>query len=302
MTRWLVLLAFGGLVPLRSETLTLATYNIENYCAADRMTDEGFRADYPKPEAEKRALRAVIRRLGADLLALQEIGPPPYLDELRRDLAGEGMNYPYAVLVEAQDGARHVGLLSKRPLKSVVRHTDLDFAYLGAREKVKRGLLEAVIATPAGDLTLFVVHLKSRIAERIDDPLAAVRRAAEASAVRDCILRRFPDPAKACFVLLGDCNDGRASRTLQHLEKRGDTVVAERLPAADGRGETWTEDFRRQDTYTQLDHILVSPALWGAVRDRRAVILDGADVDAASDHRPLVVALTVTGTVRSPAP
>ena len=75
-----------GLMAARAETLTVATYNIENYGPANRMTEAGFRKDYPKPEAEKRALRAVIRALHADVLVLQEMGGQPYLDELRRDL------------------------------------------------------------------------------------------------------------------------------------------------------------------------------------------------------------------------
>ena len=45
----------------RAETLTIATYNIENYGPANRITEAGYRKDYPKPEPEKRALRLVIR-------------------------------------------------------------------------------------------------------------------------------------------------------------------------------------------------------------------------------------------------
>src|SRR4051812_10019055 len=70
----------------RAETLTIATYNVENYGPANRMTEGGYRKDYPKPEAEKAALRSVIRALSADILVMQEMGDQPYLDELRRDL------------------------------------------------------------------------------------------------------------------------------------------------------------------------------------------------------------------------
>lgn len=87
----------------RAESLTVATYNIENYGPADRMTDAGFRKDYPKPEGEKRALRAVIRALNADILVLQEMGGQPYLDELRRDLKSEGLDYPHAALATAAE-------------------------------------------------------------------------------------------------------------------------------------------------------------------------------------------------------
>src|SRR3954464_10987169 len=85
-------------VAVEAETLTIATYNIENYGPADRMTEAGYRKDYPKPEAEKRALRTVIRGLGADVLVLQEMGGQPYLDELQRDLKTAGCDYPFAAL------------------------------------------------------------------------------------------------------------------------------------------------------------------------------------------------------------
>jgi endonuclease/exonuclease/phosphatase family metal-dependent hydrolase len=277
---------------MRTDTLVIATYNIENYCPADRMTDAGYRGDYPKPESEKQALREVIRRIDADVLALQEMGPGPYLEELRRDLRAEGLDYAFCALAEAGDASRHVALLSKRPLAGVLVHADLEFSYRGGRERVKRGLLEARIMTAGGALTIFAVHLKSHLTEHPDDPEAALRRAAEAAAVRDCILRRVASPASARFVILGDFNDGRSSAALARLQRRGALTVAERLPATDSRGETWTEVWRRRDTYSQLDHILVSPGLRAAVRGGTARIDDGPGVAEASDHRPVVAALT----------
>jgi hypothetical protein len=65
----------------------------------------------------------VIRALDADLLVLQEMGGQAYLEELRRDLATEGLDYPHAFLLEADDGQRHVALLAKnrRSLSSRIR-------------------------------------------------------------------------------------------------------------------------------------------------------------------------------------
>jgi endonuclease/exonuclease/phosphatase family metal-dependent hydrolase len=278
---------------LHAETLTIATYNIENYVPADRVTEAGYRKDYPKPEPEKRALRAVIRALNADVLVLQEMGGQPYLDELRRDLKAEGVDYPYAALATASDADRHVALLSRRPLKGVTTHTDLAFAYFGAKETVKRGLLEATIATTAGDVTIFALHLKSRFTERPDDPLCEVRRAGEATAIRDRVLKEFPAPTAARFLIIGDCNDSKASKALERLQERGKTGVAELLPAADLRGETWTYAYRREETYARVDHILVSPGLRAAVEGGAARIFDGNGVREASDHRPVTVTLTL---------
>src|SRR5687768_966586 len=96
--------AFIGIISLaQAETLTMATYNIQNYGPANRMTEAGYRKDYPKPEPEKQALRAVIRELNADVLVLQEMGAGPYLEELRRDLKAEGCDYAHAALGSAGD-------------------------------------------------------------------------------------------------------------------------------------------------------------------------------------------------------
>lgn len=271
------------------ETLVVATYNVENYVATNRMTEEGFRKEYPKPESQKTELRKVIRGLNADILVMQEMGPAGYLEELQRDLKREGVDYPHAVLLEAGDADRHVALLSRRPLAAVKQHPNLEFPYFGSKEKVKRGLLEVRLATQAGDVTLFALHLKSRFTERPDDPRSALRRVGEAVAVRDVVLERFPNPARDRFVILGDFNDDKASKTLTRLMERGKTQVARLLPASDSRGETWTHAFRKEDNYTRVDHVLISPALEPAVVGGAGKIYDGDGVLAASDHRPVVV-------------
>ena len=287
----LLFIVVGFAESARAELLKIATYNVENYGLADRLTEAGYRQDYPKPEPEKRALREVIRALGADVLVIQEMGGRPYLDELRRDLKGERCDYAFAELAVAADADRHLAILARRPLKAVTTHTDLQFTYFGAKETVKRGLLEATFETATGDFTVFVVHLKSRYTDRPDDPMSAVRRAGEATAIRDRVLKRFPNPAIARFIVLGDCNDSRTSRALAFLQTRGKTEIATLLRAPDSRGETWTHSWRKEDSYSRVDHILVSPALIGAVQDRTARIYDGHGVREASDHRPVFVVL-----------
>ncbi len=293
--RWRIFIGVMAalLIALRldAETLTLATYNIENYGPADRMTEAGFRKEYPKPEAEKAALRSVIRALNADVLVLQEMGGQPYLDELQRDLKSEGLDYPHAALATASDEDRHLAILSRRPLKGVKTHTDLQFNYFKAKETVKRGLLQATLTTSAGDVTLFAVHLKSRFTDRPDDPQSSLRRTAEADAIRDRVLTLFPDPAAARFVIMGDCNDSKVSKPLDRLRIRNKLVITEILPVADSRGEAWTHAYRREDSYSHVDHILVSPGLKPAVQGGSARVFDGEGTKLASDHRPVIVTL-----------
>jgi endonuclease/exonuclease/phosphatase family metal-dependent hydrolase len=150
-------------------------------------------------------------------------------------------------------------------------------------------------------VTIFALHLKSRFTERPDDPLCAIRRAGEATAIRDAVLKKFPTPASARFLILGDCNDSKSSKALEHLEKRGKTEIAALLPATDSRGDSWTHYYHREDTYTRVDHVLVSPGLLPAVQGGVAKICDVKDVATASDHRPVVVSF-VLGQKKQAAP
>lgn len=288
---WLVAVLGLGAGSLRAGTLTIATYNVENYVAANRVTEEGFRRDYPKPEAQKRALRAVLKALDADLLVLQEMGSEPYLIELRRDLQRSGLDYPHYAIVVGADSDRHVAVLSRRPFSAVQRHAELPFPYLGGKERVKRGLLEVRLETAAGELTIFGLHLKSRYTDRPDDPQSSLRRIGEATAIRDLVLERFPEPATALFVIAGDCNDDKSSKPLQRMLQRGKTTVAELLRATDSRGESWTYAYRQRDSYTRVDHILVSAAVMPLVRGGTAHVCDVDGVREASDHRPVMVTL-----------
>jgi endonuclease/exonuclease/phosphatase family metal-dependent hydrolase len=269
--------------------LRVATYNLENYLSTDRRVEGSYRRDYPKPESEKDALRTVVREMQADVLAVQEIGDLRYLNELQRDLGREGIVYPHTAWMEGVDRDRHLALLSRFPITRIRRHADLTFAYLGGRGEVRRGLLEVGIAAGGGELTCFVLHLKSRFTERSDDPQSAVFRAAEATAVRNRILS-LAEPADP-YLLLGDLNDSPSSRTLRLLLRRGETVVAHLLEAGDPRGDTWTHRQAREDVYSRFDYVLVSPGLLAAVVDGRARVIDLPETRLASDHRPVVVDL-----------
>lgn len=293
MNRWLaILLAHVAALPAWA-ALTVATYNVENYTLADRMVDGVYRAAYPKPAKEKAALLQVITGMAPDILALQEMGPPAYLEDFQRELKLAGQNFPHTVVLEAADADRHVAVLSKVPFKEVRRHARVPLTYFGRAEVVKRGVLEVIFASADGDFSVFVVHLKSKHTERKDDPEAARQRALEAEAVRDLVLSRYPDPAKAKFIVCGDWNDTRGSRPVRAMQRRGDTIIGEILPATDSRGERWTHFFRREEIYSRVDYLMVSSALKLLVPDAAAKIWDGPGTDEASDHRAIYLQLKV---------
>ncbi len=286
-----VVLALFGAPCASAQALVVASYNVQNYTLADRRAPDGFRPEYPKPEAEKAALRAVIRSLNADVLVLQEIGGPAFLAELRRDLASEGVSYPHGEAMLAADEDRGLGVLSRVPLGVVTAHTDLRARRRGAEEAepVRRGLLQVEVPRAGGALTLFVLHLKSRLAVDADDPRAEDQRVAEAQAVRDRVLALFPDPSTARFLVLGDFNDLPGSRALQAMEARGKTKIATWLDATDSRGHGWTHAYPKAGLYSRFDHAFVSGGLVGRVA--RAWVVDCPETARASDHRPLAVEL-----------
>lgn len=284
-----------------SEWLTVATYNVQNYAIENRRVADGFRPEYPKPEAEKRALRAVLAGLDADIIALQEMGGAPFLNELRRDLAREGVDYPYGAAEMAADDTRGLAVLSRVPLGAVKLHRDLKIKRRGGDGvdddlEVRRGLLQVEVPTAGGLVTVFVVHLKSRLTESKEDPAAEDQRVAEAQAARDRILTLFPEPESARFLIVGDFNDTPGSRTLKAVQARGKTEIATWVDGADERGHRWTHAYGRIAVYSRFDHVLVSEGLRrGADGNARVRVIGEpwAEVAAASDHRPLLARVWV---------
>nr|WP_281398162.1 endonuclease/exonuclease/phosphatase family protein [Ruficoccus amylovorans] len=275
-----------------AETVRVATYNLENYLPMGRMADGHWRTDYPKPEAEKKALREVIRAVAADVLAVQEIGGPDYLEELQHDLRAEGLDYPYAAVMMGPDDERRTAVLSCLPFARVLQHDRLGFTFDGQREQVRRGLLEVQFETAGVPWALFVVHLKSRWTIRDSDPLAAKQRAGEAQATRDLIRANYPDPDTANYLIAGDFNDSRESTPLRRFLSVGKRELAQFIEAQDSRGEVWTFHYHKRDLYERVDFLLVSPALARRVVEGSARIIDIQPATrTASDHRPVCVEL-----------
>ena len=80
-------------------------------------------------------------------------------------------------------------------------------------------------------------------------------------------------------------------RAAAALQRRGRTEIATLVPAADSRGEVWTHAYRRDESYSRVDLILISAGLLPRLPGREAGIHDGPGVRAASDHRPVYVDL-----------
>ncbi len=280
--------------PVFGGSIRLATYNLNNYLLMDRNVGAVWRPAYPKPEAEKAIIRDVIKKALPDVLALQEMGARPFLEELRADLALDGVDYPYAIHMKGVDEVRHLAVLSKLPPTEVVKHQDLSFKYLDRRELVKRGMLELSFQQSNGlPFKVFVVHLKSRWSDEKADIESKLRRTREAEACRNRIIERTFEMGVPDFLIAGDFNDHLGSATMRRFHRRGSLAVGSLVPAVDSREEQWTYFYKKQAVYSLVDGFIVSNSLSPKVATGRGTIMDIQGSLLGSDHRMVYLDLAV---------
>ena len=272
---------------LCGEKVRVASFNLQNYLIMDRVVEGKWRPEYPKPEKEKRALRSILKEVDADVLALQEIGERPFLNELWMDLnVTNGPIYPYAAWMPGgDDEVRHLALLSKIPFSSIRTRHDLGFSYFDGRERPSRGLLEVTFDSNGTKWKLFNLHLKSKWTERKDDPEANVRREKEARTIRDYLRKSNPPGSNPRYLVVGDFNDHRNSAPLRRFLQVNDTVLTTMVHCEDSRGHRWTDHWGKADSYSRFDYILATPSMLKEMVLDSAKIVDGVNSALASDHR-----------------
>lgn len=283
-------------VVVEAATFRVATYNLENYLLA---ASDGR----PMKSLEARAkIRAIIKQLDADILALQEVGGPEALEELRTGLVADGVRYDHWERVQGPDPHISVAVLSRFPIVARRPHPREGFLLLGRRHLMSRGVLEVDLQpAPNYRLTLFSAHLKSR--RPVPEANEAELREQEARILREKVDARLALDPKANIIVLGDFNDTKDSKSLRALFSRGnesliDTRPAERgeEPLADGadadgaRRVAWTHYFQKEDTYSRVDYLLISRGLYHEWLREGTYVLRVPGWGIASDHRPLVAA------------
>jgi endonuclease/exonuclease/phosphatase family metal-dependent hydrolase len=230
--------------------LQVATANLLNLALPGRVFYAG-QDPYDGPEHERKLawLGALIGRLNADVLGLQEVW-----DEtaLQAAVARSGLRYGTVVAPGAETGATgtpRLGLATRLPVEAV--QTLADFAPaervlvpdLGEHTRFERPVLHARLRTRQGQaLHVLVVHLKSKRPkylqdangqrlEDADDPAITARatlrsllmRAAEAAALRRVVVDitsrhgSYGGSGGEPLVLLGDMNDGPHAVTTQMI-------------------------------------------------------------------------------------
>lgn len=273
---------------------TVATYNLENY------TETTTGARPPKSAQSKAKVREGIRAMGADVLALQEMGGTNTLLELRASLKAEGHDYPYWEHVTGWDTNIHVAVLSRFPMIARRPHTNENYLLRGRRFHVNRAFAEVDLqVTPIYAFTLLTAHLKSRRQSPLADE--AEMREQEAALLREIIERRLNSNPKVNLVVLGDFNDVKDSRSTKTIigvrgrglidtrpaEKNGDTLPSS-IPGFAPRNVTWTHYYGKEDIYSRIDYILLSPGMAREWKTNGTYVLVLPNWGLASDHRPII--------------
>ena len=282
-----------------AETFRIATYNVENYL------DEATQTRHAKSAEAKSKIRANIRALQPDVIALEEMGSASALQELRGSLKAEGLDFPHWEMVTGFDTNIHVAILSKFPFSARRPHTNDNFLLNGRRFRVSRGFPEVDIQVNTNyAFTLIAAHLKSKRTVGAADE--AELRLEEAKILREKIDARLATNSEANLAVLGDLNDSKDSLSTKAVMGRGkhklvDTRPAERngdgaaaQSSSEPRNITWTHYFGKEDTYSRIDYILLSPGMAREWLAKGTYVLTSPDWGAGSDHRPLVAEFEAT--------
>ena len=282
-----------------AETFRVATYNVDNYLAEATDTRS------VKPAEAKAKVREGIRALKPDVLALEEMGGTNALLELRDSLKAEGLDLPFWEHVSGFDTNIHVAILSKFPFTARRPHTDDSFLLSGRRYRVSRGFAEVDVQVNTNySFTLIAAHLKSkRVVAQADE---AELRLEEAKLLREKIDALLTVTPNANLIVLGDFNDTKDSASTKAVIGRGkhklvDTRPSERNgdntpspnPAWEPRNITWTHYYGKDDAYSRIDFILLSPGMAREWVKNETYVLSIANWGVASDHRPIMATFEV---------
>ncbi len=266
----------GGGAGASGVVVRVATWNVHDlFDSEDRLLPPGDRDLVPSPgevEAKLDRVATVLRRVDADVVVLQEVENAAILAAL-----AARAGYPEARLVEGTDPRGiDVAVLSRVPVVAYVSHqADRDAT---GRPLWPRDCVEAHLDVAGGRrLVVVASHFSSALS---DDGTRRTLQAARLRELADAAAR-----SGACVVAGGDLNDAPGSAALAPL--LGDGAWVEPAAGPLDVAWTWSGGGRRE----VLDHLAVPRASAGAVL--AAGVAGGADVSAASDHRPVVLDLRV---------
>jgi endonuclease/exonuclease/phosphatase family metal-dependent hydrolase len=269
----------------RAPFLRVVTWNVHDlFDETDRQTPPGDQDrvfTHAEVETKLARLGSVLARIDPDVVVLEEVENVALLDRLAAGpLADRGYR---AFLREGHDPRGiDVGLLSRVAFEAGPTH--LDERAPDGRMLWSRDVLEIHLPWGAREIVLLAAHLVSRL-----DPGDDGRRRLQAARLRQIAdALRSGEEHPPTVLVVGDLNDLPTSAPLAPL-------LADQLLVDLGGGlapaEAWTWSgggSRERIDYALLPRSDRSLAVW-------VEVAGGADVEAVSDHRPLLVDLWLAG-------
>jgi endonuclease/exonuclease/phosphatase family metal-dependent hydrolase len=182
--------------PLEAKTFKVASYNVENIFDltnngteyTEYIPNTGYGWKESTFEIKIANIAEVIRDIGADVVALQEIESKIALVLLRDKLKAMNADYPYYEIADGKDTVVKCALLSKFPI--------IEKDEIQVDDEFARNILKVTIDIDGMRLTVFVNHWKSK-----RDPESM--RLPYARALKKQIDKLEDD---ADFILIGDFN------------------------------------------------------------------------------------------------
>lgn len=195
-------------------SFTVASYNLENlFDMVPNGTEypeyiPNFRGWDERAHATKLANSAkVIKDMGADIMALQEVENENALKELLAELKKNGVNYPYYVVTKNEKTAVQNAIISKF---KIVSHKEIELP----KQYRDRPILKAIVKIGANELVVYANHWKAKTGPES-------KRVEYANALLADIAGLAPDTD---FVLLGDFNSNyNEMETFVNDKKLNDT-------------------------------------------------------------------------------
>jgi endonuclease/exonuclease/phosphatase family metal-dependent hydrolase len=227
---------------------------------------------------QRRLMAQAIFQSGAvepDIICFQEIESLIALRRFNEDHLES--KYANALLVDSRDFRQiDVAILTKKKISvlNVRTHVDALDPKPDSKERpwlFSRDCFEVELGLPGGRrLTLFINHLKSKFMDTrnktpeeqaLERERISRHRGRQAKEVIRIVQRRFPGNAynEELFAVVGDLNDEPGSKPLKALFNDCDLEDAlARFPLEQDR---WTHWWRGRNRVSQIDALLLSPAL-----------------------------------------
>lgn len=238
-------------------------------------------------QAHVASVSAILGELDPDVAVLAEVENQPVLEALNAKL---GQKYADLSIIPSGNDPRgiNVAAMSKIKFTSVVSHKDDSFTLNGQPApsyKYTRDCVEYHFTKNGRNVILLGVHFRSKVAP--DDPDKRLAEAQHTRAIADGLAKADPT---AAIIVLGDMNDLPGSYPVGAVAGSGANVFTD-APSFLPSGDQWS--FLFMGSQELIDHQMSNPLMTAMIDKASVQIRHGMDVDAASDHGPVIATYDV---------